>query len=84
VEQKVVDGKGGGGDLDPTDLDAKIKKKREKKGKGPRYRDRAFFGHDLPHPEVRDGGAALTRAEKGWVGSGGVGLFFSGSFLESN
>ena len=85
VETKVVGDSGGGGSSDPTDLDTKIKKKREKNRKkereGPRYRDRALFGHDLPHPEVRAGGAALTRAERGCVGSGGVGFCFSGSFF---
>jgi hypothetical protein len=61
----VVEDRGGGGDSELTDLGAKRRKKRKTKGKGPRYRDRTIFGHDLPHTEVRDGRAALNRAEKG-------------------
>ena len=75
MKRKVVEdrGGGGGGGSEPSDLGAKIRKKRKTKGKGPRYRDWTISGYDLPHPEVRDGCAALNRAEKGWVGSGGVG-----------
>jgi hypothetical protein len=51
----------------------KSKEKTKGNGKGPRYRDLTISGHDLPHTEVREGRAALNKAENGSDGVGGVG-----------
>jgi hypothetical protein len=65
MRTKVEEDWDGGGGSNPTGLGAKIRRKRKRKGKNegematpPRSDHR---GHDLPHPEVRDGGAALKR-----------------------
>ncbi len=59
--------------------------KRKAKGEGPRYHDRTIAGRDLPHTEVRGGGATLNGAENGSEGfKGSVGFFlFSRRFFNS-
>jgi hypothetical protein len=49
---------------------AKEKTKVNGNGNGPRYQDLTIFGHDIPHPEVREGHVALSKEEKGSDGLG--------------
>ncbi len=63
------------------DKKEKAKEKTKVNRNGPRYQDLTISGHDLPHPEVREGHAALSKEEKG---SDQMGLGFRKSSLEGS